>query len=47
MPSTEKNANQSIVYTRKEIVIVRRDNTKILLSQLHFCRFLYKLTVKL
>lgn len=50
MPSTEKNSNLSnlsIVYTRKEIIVVRRDNSKILLSELHFCRFLYKITMKL
>jgi hypothetical protein len=47
MPSTEKNINHSLVYNKKETIVVRRDNSKILVSELHFCRFLYKIAISL
>jgi hypothetical protein len=45
--ASNNSANISIVYAKREPVIVRRDNSKILLSELHFCRFLAKVATRL
>lgn len=40
-------ANTSIVHAKREPVIVRRDNSRILMGELHFCRFLFKVASRL